>query len=522
MSEFDVVIDGGILIDGTGAEPVPAHVGIRQGRIAEISAHPLQGAHTIDAAGMTVTPGFIDLHSHADFRVQGHPQADTQLHQGVTTLVTGNCGFSPFPIADAERMRTSSAFLEPELGWDWTDAAGYAAAVDAAEPAINIVAQVGHNAVREAVMGGDQRLADDDDLAAMATLVQKAAEQGAQGFSTGLIYAPGTYSDERELQHLVGAAGRGGLLYSTHIRNEGARLTDAVAEAIRLARAGGTRLQISHLKSAGLGNHGGVHAALDLIDEAAEAGLDVAADVYPYTASSTTLTTRLPTWALDGGTRAMLQRLGDPAAREKVLTEMRQGQATPADRVMIAHVGPGRYAQMAGQSLAQIAEEEGVDDAEATLRILHAHDGNASVVLHSMSPDDVATVIAHPKVAVASDGWVLTPTGEGRPHPRSFGTFPRVIAHYVRQLGLISLPEAIRKMTSLPASRLGWANRGVLRAGAVADVAVFDADTFADNSTFTDPWHLAGGMHAVLVAGQVAFDGGAPTGVRAGRVLRSE
>ena len=207
--------------------------------------------------------------------------------------------------------------------------------------------------------------------------------------------------------------------------------------------------------------------------------------------------------------------------RDRLLTTMRQEPATPADRVMIAHVGPGRYAAMAGWSLAQIAAAEGVDDAEATLRILSAHEGNASVVLHSMSPDDVATVLAHPRVAVASDGWVLTPTGQGRPHPRSFGTFPRVIAHYVRDQGLVSLPEAIRKMTSLPASRMGWTDRGVLRPGAVADVAVFDAGAFTDNATFTDPWQLATGMHAVVVAGQVAFDDGAPTGVRAGRVLRS-
>lgn len=522
MTDYDVVVHGGSIIDGTGTDPIRANLGVRGGRVAEISRADLRGAQVIDASGLIVTPGFIDLHSHADFRIQGHPQASTQLPQGVTTLVGGNCGFSPFPVADLETMRTSSAFLEPELGWEWTDAGGFADAVDAAGPAINMVTQAGHNALREAVMGGEQRLASDDDLAAMGELLATAAAQGVQGFSTGLIYAPGTYSDERELQYLVSAAGRLGLLYSTHIRNEGARLIEAVEEAIRLATAGGARLQISHLKAAGERHHGRTAEALGLIDEAAEAGLDVAADVYPYTASSTTLTTRLPTWALDGGTAALLRRLADTEARERILAEMRQGQATVAAGVMIAHLGPGRYQDAAGQSLAQIARAEGVDDAEATLRILAAHDGGASVVLHSMSDEDVDRVLAHPRVAVASDGWVLRDQGQGRPHPRSFGTFPRVISHYVRERRLLTLPEAVRKMTSLPASRLGWSARGILRAGSVADVAVFDPRTFTDNATFSDPWRLATGMHAVLVAGRVAFDGGEVTTVRAGTMLRGQ
>lgn len=520
MSDYDVVIHGGSIIDGTGTEPVRANLGVHRGTIAEISPTDLRGDQVIDATGLVVTPGFIDMHSHADFRIPGHPEATTQLPQGVTSLVGGNCGFSPFPVGDPERIRNSSSFLGSGLDWDWTDAAGYADVVDAANPAINMVAQVGHNALREAVMGGEQRLAEDEDLEAMADLLTTAAQQGVHGFSTGLIYAPGTYSDERELQHLVTAAGRNGLLYSTHIRNEGSRLTDAVSEAIRLATGGGTRLQVSHLKAAGERNHGGTAAALDLIDEAAEAGLDVAADVYPYTASSTSLTTRLPSWALDGGTRSMLARLDDADQRERILTEMREGQATAATGVIIAGLRPGPYADRAGQSLAQIAEAEGVDDAEATLRILAAHDGAASVVLHSMSAEDVARVLSHPRVAVASDGAVLEPEGEGRPHPRSFGTFPRVIARYVREQALLTLPEAIRKMTSLPASRLGWLDRGVLRPGAVADVAVFDSETFTDNATFHEPWQLATGTHAVLVAGQVAYDDGKPTGARAGRLLR--
>lgn len=521
MSDYDVVISGGTVLDGTGAQPVAANIGIIDGVIAQVSDQPLRGQQRIDADGQVVAPGFIDLHSHADFRLPGWPAASTQLPQGVTTLLVGNCGFSPFPVADLQEMKSTTAFLEPELNWEWQGHRDFTRVVAESRPAINMATQVGHHALRSAVLGGAERLAEPAELAQMADLLADAAGSGTQGFSTGLIYAPGTYSDEREVQYLVSAAARAGLLYSTHIRNEGAKLTDAVREAIRVAENAGARLQISHLKAAGPANHGTVGLALDLIDEAAERGVDVAADVYPYTASSTTLTTRLPAWAMDGGPKGLLARLADPAQRAALLAELRAEErpSTPASGVMIADIGPGRYGDTAGQSLAQIATAEGIDAAEATLRILAEHEGAVSVVLHSMAAEDVEKVVAHPRVAIASDGWVMRPEGPGQPHPRSFGTFPRVLAHYVRDRGVLSLAEAVRKMTSLPASRLGWSDRGVLHPGAVADVVVFDPQTIADRSTFTQPWQLATGVSEVLVAGQVALRGGQPTGVRAGSVL---
>ncbi|WP_166355325.1 N-acyl-D-amino-acid deacylase family protein [Phytoactinopolyspora limicola] len=522
MSEYDLVVRGGMVVDGTGADPVLADVGIGAGTIQEVSASPLRARQIVDAAGRCVAPGFIDLHSHADFRMEGWPAASTQLPQGVTTLLGGNCGFSPFPISDVEEMKTSTAFFEPELSWHWTHHDGFAAAVDRARPAVNLATQVGHQAVRLAVMSGEERQASDDELAAMATLLTEAAESGAHGFSTGLIYAPGTYADEREVQYLVSAATQAGLLYSTHIRNESARLREAVEEAIRVAENAGARLQISHIKAAGQRFHGTVSAVLDLIDDAAERGVDVAGDVYPYAASSTTLTTRLPTWAMDGGPEALLTRLADPAQRERIVAELRRrdGEHADAAKVMLADLGPGRYENAAGSSLADIATRDGIDAAEATLRVLEEHAATVTVVIHGMSEDDVETVLRHPRVAVASDGWVLRAEGPGRPHPRSFGTFPRVLARYVRERGVLSLPEAVRKMTSLPASRLGWSDRGVIRVGAVADVVVFDPDNVADLSTYTEPWQLATGVDVVLVGGELAVNDGKPTGVHAGQVLR--
>ncbi|NEE01859.1 N-acyl-D-amino-acid deacylase family protein [Phytoactinopolyspora halotolerans] len=522
MNEFDVVIRGGTVVDGTGGEPFAADVGIAGGVVRHVGNGRISGRREIDAGRQVVAPGFIDLHSHADFTIEGWPAATTQLYQGVTTLLTGNCGFSPFPVTDLDAAKAASAFLAPELTWSWIEHAGFSTVVDTARPAVNIAPQIGHSSLRLAAMGGAEREADETDLERMSAMLSAAAGSGAHGFSTGLIYAPGTYADEHEVRRLVTVAGRAGLLYSTHIRNESDRLHEAIAEAIRVAEAGGARLQISHLKAAGPKNHGAVSGALELIDDAAERGLDVAADVYPYTASSTTLTTRLPSWALDGGTAALLRRLADPVERERIADDLRRGAESNLDpsKVVIAEIGPGRYADAAGSSLAELADRDGTDAAEVTLRILEEHDAAVAVVMHGMSADDVETVLRHPRVAVASDGWVMRPTGDGMPHPRNFGTFPRVLGHYVRERGVLTLADAVRKMTSLPASRLGLADRGVVRAGAVADLVVFDPDTVADRSTFADPWQLSTGFSAVLVGGQVAFDDGEPTSTRAGRVLR--
>jgi N-acyl-D-amino-acid deacylase len=478
MSEFDVVIRGGEVLDGTGTDPVTADVAISGGIIRQVSRGPLRGHTEVDATGHVVAPGFIDLHSHADFSIEGWPAAHSQLHQGVTTLLTGNCGFSPFPVADLDEMKAATAFFEPELSWEWTGAGGFAKAVDAARPAINVALQTGHHALRMAAMGGAEKIASDDELHRMAELLTAAARTGAQGFSTGLIYAPGTYSDEREIRHLGGAAARAGLLYSTHIRNESERLHEAISEAIGAAEAAGARLQISHLKAAGPAYHGTVVGALELIDDAAARGVDVAADVYPYAASSTTLTTRLPAWSMDGGPGALLNRLADPAVREKIADELRAQSDTSLapSKVVLADLGQGRFADAVGSSLADVASREGVDPAETTLRILEEHAAAVAVVMHGMSEADVETVLRHPRVAVASDGWVMRPQGSGKPHPRSFGTFPRVLARYVRERAVLTLPEAVRKMTSLPASRLGWSDRGVIRPGAVADAVVCDPD----------------------------------------------
>ncbi|GAA0249012.1 D-aminoacylase [Actinomadura nitritigenes] len=519
----DVVITGGEVLDGTGAPARRADVVVREGRVQDVV--PPGKAHEgpeLDATGLVVAPGFIDLHSHADFTLQEHPAADTAVYQGVTTLLGGNCGFSPFPVAEAEELRGAAGFLASGVDFRWTDLDGYARAVDAERPAINLATQVGHQALRTLVMGPDERPATADELAAMRSLLAAAAEQGAFGFSTGLIYAPGSYASSGEVAALAAEAARHGLLYSTHMRNESDELLAAVDEALDAARRSGARLEISHLKALGPANHGAVRAALAKIEAARAGGVDVTADVYPYTASSTTLTSRLPGWAMDGGAARLLERLMERSTRDRIAAELRArfGRDIDPAGVVVAGLPDGPYSRFIGRSLTEIGDETGMDPAEAALELLAEHRATVSIVNHAMSAADVATVLAHPLVSVASDGWTLAPSGEGRPHPRSFGTFARVLGRYVREDGLLTLPEAVRKMTSLPAARLGLADRGELRAGRVADIAVFDPAAVADTSDFADPWRLATGVRHVLVRGVPVLRDGTATGARPGCVLR--
>ncbi|HEY9292416.1 MAG TPA: D-aminoacylase [Microlunatus sp.] len=518
-----VLITGGTILDGTGTAPLSGSLLIKGDRIAGIVPADARPAadRVIDASDRVITPGFIDLHSHADFTIQATPGAESQLHQGVTTLLTGNCGFSPFPVIDQEALIAASAFVGGDLDWSWTDAAGFADACDQPGMAINLALQVGHHALRIAAMGADQREPTATELERMRELLRRAAAQGAYGFSTGLIYAPGSYASTAEVDALVAEAGGQDLLYSTHIRNEGDHLLDAVKEAIRAARLGSARLEISHLKAMSPRNFGRVNEALELIAQARDEGLDVGCDVYPYDASSTTLTARLPGWALDGGIPALLHRLADPDDHERLVAELTaaQDRQLPADRVRVA-TGPEF-----GSTLAEIAERRTISPAEATLQVLQEQHGSVSVINHGMSPDDVRTVLRHPLSSVASDGWIMAGPQDngwqiGHPHPRNFGTFTRVLGHYSRDEQALDLPEAVRKMTSLPASRLGLADRGLLRPGAVADVVVLDPGTVADRASYDQPWQLSRGVSDVWVGGVAVLTDGRSTGARPGRVLR--
>lgn len=524
-----LTIENARIIDGTGSPGFLGGIAITDGQIAHLwhGERPpqLQAAETLDGSGLVLAPGFIDLHSHADFSIQGGPAAVTQLVQGVTTLLGGNCGATPFPTASSAAVAVEHSHLDAQFRGDWTDLEGYREATQDLRPGVNLGLQIGLSSMRAHVVGHEERPATAEEIRRMQEEIRDAAAQGARGFSSGLIYAPGSYSSRQEMEALVGAAAECGLLYSTHMRNESGELLVAVEEAISTAEAVGARLEISHLKAMGPENHGKPARALQLIDEARERGVDVTADVYPYTASSTTLTSRLPGWALSGGKTRLLERLADSDTRREIAVALRArfGRDVDPAGVVIASVdlalGAADYRPMLGRSLVEIGEADGCSPEEAALRVIAAHGAGVAIVNHAMAEDDVRDVLRHPFVSVASDGWTMTASGQGTPHPRSFGTFARVLGHYVRDEGVLTLEDAVRKMTSLPASRMGLDDRGLIAPGRVADVVLFDPQRIRDRSTYADPWQLAEGVEHVLLAGAFALRDAQVQPERHGRVL---
>ena len=525
---LDIKIAGGQIVDGTGAAAVRADLGITGDTITAVGDLEREPAgRTIDAAGLTITPGFIDVHTHSDWRLWGNRRAESKIRQGVTTEVVGNCGFSPAPVSDEfrEEMRGFALSLPPGMDFSWRSMADYLRGYRDEGVAVNVVQLVGHGTLRLAAMGFARRPPTARELVTMERLMDDAMASGAYGLATGLIYAPGSYADTEEIIAVARRAAHGGF-YASHIRGEGATLLVAVAEAIRVGREGSVPVQVSHIKAAGRPNWGKVESALSLIDAArAESGQDVMADVYPYTASSTTLRTLLPDWVLEGGIEAMLERLGDGAARERIRQDMTGGSPILArgldwHDIMIAS-SPSRP-EAEGRRLDDIARDWRIDPLDAAMDILVDERGRGYVILFQLDEADLRSALVHPEVMIGSDGSSLAVDGElgrGKPHPRSYGTFPRVLARYVREEPILSLEAAVHKMTGLPARRLGFGDRGVLAVGAKADVVGFDPARVEDLATYEDPHRYAAGIPYVLVNGRVVIDRGEHTGALPGRVL---
>lgn len=529
-SSASFVLRGGLVADGTGAPPRQADVAIAAGRITDVvPAASTAGAREIDVNGLVVAPGFIDIHTHCDFTLPRHPRADSMVRQGVTTVVAGNCGHSTFPVGAGERrelLQRYSAFLGGDLDWSWSDAAGYTRMLSELPLAVNVALLVGHGTARVAAMGFDSRPAGERELAQMCEAVDGAMRAGAFGLSSGLIYPPGSYAATGEIVALARAAAAAGGFYATHMRNEGPALLAAVGEAIEVAQRAGLPLQISHHKVLGRRNWGLTQSSLELVDSARRGGTDITLDQYPYQASSTTLTVTLPAWAMEGGVAGMQARLADPSQRHRIRTEILNGPPDgrphrdfEPDTIVIASVPQGG-GELTGHNLADLAAARGVPPVDLLLSLLAEHGGGVEVVLFSIGEDDIRRVMRHPQVAVASDGWTLHPDAGGSPHPRSYGTFARILGHYVREEGVLSLPAALRKMTSLPARRLGLADRGEVRPGMVADLAVFDPATVADRATFTRPHQFCAGVEHVFVNGIHVIEGAADSGRKAGQILR--
>jgi N-acyl-D-amino-acid deacylase len=490
------------------------------------------GSDVLRADGAALAPGFIDLHTHGDFTVPVTPGAPGLISQGVTTQLAGNCGFSPFPVAAgrAGLLRDYTAFLDGGLPWGtWRTAEEYFTVAAARPLAGNLACQVGHGTVRIAVMGFDEGRPGDEELAEMRRLTRQSVAAGAAAVSSGLTYAPASSAGLDELV-AVAEAGKsaGARFYSTHLRSEAVAVTRAVDEAIAVGARSGLPVEISHLKIMGAGNWPQLDDVLARIDAAAPAA-DVAMDQYPYTAGSTTLAIIVPRWATEGGTAALRRRLDDPPTRARIRQQILAQD--PADLAaglrafepenIVVAAGPDPECRgYAGLSLTQVAERDGTDPATAALELIRRWGGDVTTIVHGQSELNLRRIMAHPRTAIASDGWSFDPAARGLPHPRNYGTFPRVLGRYARDEGVLTLTEAIRKMTSLPARRLSLHRRGTIRPGYIADLVLFSPGSVADTATFARPQQFCRGIRAVIVAGQIALRDGQDTGVRAGRLLR--
>ncbi len=494
---YDIILQGGKIVDGTGGPWYYGDVGIRRSRIAKIGLLKAAKADKrIDATGLVIAPGFIDLHTHTDEEIERLPLAYNYLRQGVTTLVGGNCGESVYPVGESlVRLKRSG------LG-------------------INFALLVGQATIRRQVMGMADRTPTQNEMKRIKALLAEAMQQGAIGMSTGLFYAPGSYSRTEEVVELARVAVRYGGIYASHIRDESdyhVGLTAAVKEAIEIGEKSKIPVQISHLKALGRPVWGKSAEVLDLIRAARDRGVDVTFDQYPYDASSTSLTGAVvPRWAQAGGEVRMKERLLDPATREKIRAEMllsieKRGGPENLFLVIVAH-DPG----LEGKHLAEIGRIKEKEPVDAAIDILLA--GDVGVVSFSMQEEDVVRIMRSPDGMVASDGS-LVQFGKGAVHPRYYGTFPRVLGKYVREDGILTLEDAVRKMTSAPANRIGLKDRGLIREGMIADITVFNPATVKDRATFQKPHQYPEGIEHVIVNGQPAVSGQRLTGIRAGKVL---
>lgn len=514
----ELLIRGALLADGTGTPLAPRDVVVAGGRVTAVTRPgevPADGGiEVLDATGQVLAPGFIDVHSHADNAALLDEDDTTKILQGVTTEVPGNCGFSLAPVV-AGREQELSALAErlfPSLEWGWKGMADFFAVADARGHVTNQVPLVGHGVLRIGALGFEDRPADAGERAVMAGLLDEALEAGVFGMSTGLIYPPGVFGDTEELTELVARLPEG-RVYATHMRGEGATLNDSIEESLAIVRGSAARLQISHLKSAGKANWGLVNGALERIVAAREAGVPVTQDMYPYTASSTMLTTRLPNHFQDGGDEAVMRRLADPAAVRALRSEIEAGLGD-GESILIASTVSHDFE---GRTLGEIAAAAGTTPFDAMLEILTAERLRVSMVAFSMCEDDVRTVLRDPRTMIGSDG--LPPGVGGRPHPRLFGTFPRILGRYVREFATIDLATAVHRMTGLPAEVFGLRDRGEVRPGAIADLVAFDQATVSDVGDYRDPVHPPVGFGWVMQGGEVVVRDGRWLAVRRGQRL---
>jgi N-acyl-D-amino-acid deacylase len=513
-----------MVLDGLGNPPRRADVGIRAGRISAVGA--LEGARApleLDARGRHVAPGFIDLHSHADETCFAHPALESAVRQGVTTVVVGQDGFSFAPLHPDASLKRNAELGAIFVKEDWSTFAGYQTALERNPPAINVASLVGQGTLRRRVMGDRLGVASARELAAMRTLAEEALASGAFGISSGLEYPPSANAGQAELAELCRSLAPVRGLYATHLRNEDDALLEAIDEAIGIARRAGARLHVSHLKASGKRNWPKVPKALELLEGARD--VSATADCYPYEAYSTTLQNLFPPSARGAGTQAFLAALRDPdrAAPLRAAAEAKVAMLGSWDAVMLTELRNTPRRAWDGRRVGELAASLHEAPIDLVVTLLSELEGRVGMLGFGMSEDNLARTLASELVAVASDGGALAvqgPLSQRKTHPRAYGTFPRVLARFVRERHTLGLPEAVRKMTSMPARILGLRDRGSVEEGAAADLVVFDPATVEDRATYDDPHQYPLGISHVMVNGELVIDDGRHTGRRKGRALR--
>jgi N-acyl-D-amino-acid deacylase len=521
----DLLIRAATVIDGTGGASRSVDVAVRNGRISAVGVRRTEtAAREVDGTGRVLAPGFIDIHTHSDFTLPLNRRAEAKVRQGVTTEVVGNCGFSVAPVlpGKAELLANYLSASAPWLPFAETDFASYMATWPAI--AVNTVMQVGHNTLRFMAMGMENRAPKSSELLHMQEMLAEALEAGALGMSSGLFTPPGLYAEPEEIRALGRILKRYGARYSSHVRDESHTVNEAVAEAIDIGESCGIHVQIAHLKLSGIDSWGGAEKLLGLVNGARSRGVDVDCDQYPYDTASNPLRFLLPPWIHEGGMDAMLTRLADPYNRARIRQKLAETGFTNFGRLESwadIRIATSPTAE-AGKTIDDLARERSRDPLDAACDLIIADRGATRILVRSMSEDDVRAILSDPLVTVGSDGPCVAPygiTGQGKPHPRLYGTFPRVLGHYARDLDLVGLPQAIHKMTGRPAAALGLTDRGTIAEGNAADLVLFNPETIADRATFDDPHQYPEGIEMVVVNGVVVIDED-HTGALPGRLLR--